>query len=352
MGYTADLFNDLLKISDQIAGRVQALVRASTGLGVPPSTRVWIPQYPGLAALSSLTLTSPIVGQQPIGHLHQSTHPIHRALVLQDGIEAAVHQVIQATSRPIVDWNRLTLPTPPAIAKAMTFVRQTLTNPSVITPQRVTFSPQWYQYQIAPLNDIGQRLWQVVRASEALINWRFLNDVRDVFILLRLQAISEAGDIPAVLEAERNAAVQRLVTRLPLGLKDRAANAALHSLAREHGIPRKVLLRERLFPEGVLLAVQAMSEPRYIRLGRHWVKGPAGRKRRLAPRDLRPNQLRHWLFQEVRNVAEAILLDHPYPYRIPKNTDCTPSSYDAEPGPGRVGAVSLTGVSPGQSRVA
>jgi DNA-binding CsgD family transcriptional regulator len=331
--YTADLLNELLKLSDQITGQMQALVRASAGPGVPPPMRAWTLQYPGLAALSSLTLTSSIVGQQLMEHLHESIYPIHRALAPQAGIEAVIQPVIQVMSQPIVDWSRLTLPTPPAIAKAIVFVRQTLTTPSVITSQRATFSPHWYHHWMAPLCDVGQRLEQLVRVSEALIDLRLLSDVRDVLILMRLQAVSEAGDIPAMLEAEREAAVRRLVARLPLGLKDRAANAALRDLAREQDLPRQVLLTERLVPEGMLLAVQAMGKPRYIRLGRYWVKGPSGRKRRLTPRELRPNQLRHWLFQEVRNVAEAILLDHPYPHRAPKSTDNTPSSCDAEPGP-------------------
>jgi DNA-directed RNA polymerase specialized sigma24 family protein len=127
--------------------------------------------------------------------------------------------------------------------------------------------------------------------------------IRDLLTLCRKDTTEQA----------RTAAARRLATRLPPFLADPAARRALRRIAQEQRIQSTVLLREQLFPVGLLLAATQVSTSRRIRLGAQWLKQASGRVAAIPPVELLPAQFAYWFFQEARNAVEAHLLDQAYP---------------------------------------
>jgi DNA-binding CsgD family transcriptional regulator len=132
--------------------------------------------------------------------------------------------------------------------------------------------------------------------------------------------------------AERDAAVRRLVARLPLYLADPAARRAVRHLAQARGVRPSALLREWLFVEGLLLASREAYARRRIRLGSQWYKHQSGRVAVIPPVELLPYQFVYWLFQETRNAVEAIVLNRDYPHRTPQALDKTTPCAEPDPG--------------------
>lgn len=145
-------------------------------------------------------------------------------------------------------------------------------------------------------------------------------------------------------EEERTAAAQRLVHRLPLGLKNPKAQHALWGMAKEQGKQPDELLQVLLL-EGIFIAA-GETKPRRIRLGRKWVRHKVTEetialvKRKLEEREIKiPSQERlrslinkvflnprlnprhlgafkqypHWLFSETYKIATNKLLGRSYP---------------------------------------
>ncbi len=66
-------------------------------------------------------------------------------------------------------------------------------------------------------------------------------------------------------------------------------------------------LREHIFPEALLLAAAEFrrNHPTRIRLGRWWLKSAQP----MGPMELTARQIRHWVRQRARAIAEAIILE-------------------------------------------
>lgn len=355
MEHTPDQSRDVMTPRHQSSEIVSSGTPPPLAAPPPASTHAGTPS-PGFAALASLEFILPPETQQALANLDQHLRQVFAPLAT---LRAAWHQAMEPLVR---------------IGKPLAHLDQRL---------RQAFAPlatmgAALQRQIAPLHGIGQQLAQPWRELEIAkqrmaFDWRplvaplspdvvelkkvlslheqklqagrreiagdmqarpdYYSDLEDLLTLLRLQANPQAWESPEARETTCQAAIHRLAARLPLGLADRAANAALRRMVRERDVPREALLREWLFPAGVLLAAMTMREPRYIRLGKHWVTDESGRKQLIAPVHLLPYQARQWLFQEVRNAAEASLLNRAYPPRAPEVLDNALPLLDAEPGP-------------------
>jgi hypothetical protein len=90
-------------------------------------------------------------------------------------------------------------------------------------------------------------------------------------------------------------------------------------LAKARRAGKTAVLRDEIFPKALLLAWNELwnelTPPRRIRFGRRWITDESGRARSIVPIHLRVGLALRWLRQEVRNAAEAILLDKPYPWQ-------------------------------------
>jgi hypothetical protein len=284
MAYPTNLSNDLIKPTHQLSEIMKSITQLSLAASLPASTRAWTQE---LTALTFLRLTLPPETQQPLANLGQQ---LRQALAPLAHI-GAVWQQVMGPLIPIDQqaarlFQEIYAPKQPTSLDGNHLIARTLPLPGEL---RESF----HQHKQA------SQVWHRQLVADMEAHPDFYADLEDLLTLIRFEAEPDAGHPLGV----RDAAIHRLVTRLSLGLADRAANAALRRMTRECATPRQALLRKWLFPAGILLAAATMFEPRYIRLGKCWVKGTSRRKLSIAPVHLLPFEARHWLFQEVRNAA-------------------------------------------------
>jgi DNA-binding CsgD family transcriptional regulator len=120
-------------------------------------------------------------------------------------------------------------------------------------------------------------------------------------------------ELMALTDQERDAAIARMAALARPRLTDPHAHAALVELSRHTQRPPSALLREWLFPEGVLLALGSAYTPQRLQIGGDRLTDATGRWVPQSPIGLTPSRFATWLTQATYNAAEAILLERPYP---------------------------------------
>lgn len=175
----------------------------------------------------------------------------------------------------------------------------------------------------AIFSDFRATLHQLLSREDVLRNIIELEkDRRRTAIIFDvLHCIAVVANIDANNEI-RFVAVRRLAStlRLPTKLKSKNAREALRNYGvggkRISTADRVRLLREQLFPAGLILAVGEMDRPQHIRLGKKWIVNDRGKIKELVPLDdLRGGEFLQWLIQETLKATTADLLDRSYPGR-------------------------------------
>jgi hypothetical protein len=135
------------------------------------------------------------------------------------------------------------------------------------------------------------------------------------------------ADTEEVPNEERWEAASRLATSFSAKFRDPAAARVIREERANRGRPAaQRWLREQVFPEAIMLVFAHLNEPRYMKLGSKWV---LSRRIPMDPENaLTSSDFRRWFRQEVRNSAEAILLERSYPR--PLDTETHPPTW--EPG--------------------
>ncbi len=142
---------------------------------------------------------------------------------------------------------------------------------------------------------------------------------------------------------ERWGITRRLARRFSARFRDPAAASHLRQERAARG-KHAVLqdLREYVFPAAILLVFGTLNELRYVKLGRYWAMS---RRIPTQPESvLTESEFPQWVRQEVRNAAEAILLDRPYPPPLDSNASSSASADNPTPDPAIESAVLLRAV--------
>lgn len=103
-------------------------------------------------------------------------------------------------------------------------------------------------------------------------------------------------------------AAQRMSRRLPAGLRNPSARAALVAEARVRKMDWATYFREYLLPGSLLSALDSMMEPQKVRLGKAYVRGADERTAKIIPaRGLTVGEFRQWLVARAYDLTEAVL---------------------------------------------
>ncbi|MDP9365361.1 MAG: hypothetical protein M3Q10_14240 [Chloroflexota bacterium] len=134
--------------------------------------------------------------------------------------------------------------------------------------------------------------------------------------LLRLPGTAD-GDLyilesPNAHPAAREAALQRLVERIPWLPRNWEVRANLGERARVDGVSVRTVMDQEL-RAAVVLVLGTTGRPQRHRFGRNWLKDDGGRTVEVAPDDLEWELFWAWFRAEVIEAAEAAVLDRPFP---------------------------------------
>jgi hypothetical protein len=115
------------------------------------------------------------------------------------------------------------------------------------------------------------------------------------------------------------AAVKRFARTLDSRLVDQKARRVLTDTAQREGKTSLSLLRQRIFPEALILVLNDSDRPQAMRIIQYkkWVKRRDGRKSRVKPINRPWHEFIIWVRRETYKAASAIILGLDYPVSGP-----------------------------------
>jgi hypothetical protein len=119
--------------------------------------------------------------------------------------------------------------------------------------------------------------------------------------------------LTAATAEERLAAARRIIAKVSRYFADPAARQRIAEEKSSRGSreTKRWLIEEVLIP-AVFMALESIDRPRQIRLREHWLDGKRSATKPSEAFTLEDGNFLRWLKQEVKNAAEALLVEQPY----------------------------------------